>query len=483
MSGGEGERLGPLSARQWAFVLAAITAVAIADDLLRIPVQVSDALEEILVASRSPSALASFWRATFNAAYFRPFRIAQIKLLFDLADGHYWLAYRGFHALLLVVFVLLFTRALRVRTATDLVAAAFGLAVLTGLHTFRTLIQEAFPINHFLEIAVLALGTLVLAQGARRLWTDSVAVLLFVVAVLTLESGVLIWVVAVSAWTFGLRGISARGLAAMTLLLGGYFYLRFVTLSVGMPTLAERSSGYLFEVLEPAQLQERFGDRVWWLRAYNVGSSILSVLFSEPRSGLFAITRSWKEHQVITFQVIAVVSSAITTGFILAAVPKAWRALRRTPAAADGDGTGALVGIAGAVIVASAVVSFAYTKDDIMSTAGAFYAVAAYAAVRGAAGALRNRGRATAAGLTALLFIASATWMSRSLGIHHVASAAAFKTRNDWGLQPGQWAREGRWPSRADERRLLERLRAEALAMPAPNPKFDWPWADRVWGD
>jgi hypothetical protein len=484
MTAADPDRIGPLTARHWAWVLALIATASIADDLLRIPVQVRDALEEILAAYRSPSALDSFWTASFNAAYLRPLRIAQIKALFDLGDGNYWLAYRGFHALLLAACVLLFTRALRVRTVTDLVAAAFALAVLTGLHTFRTLIQEAFPINHFLEIAVFALATLNLAQATRRLWTDLAALLVFAAASLTLESGLLIWVVAVSGWMFGLRGISGRGVLLMTGLLGVYLYLRFVSLSVGVPTLDERSSGYLFGVLEPQELQARFGHRLWWFRSYNVIASVLSVLFSEPQSGVFALTRSWLDGQVVARQVIAAVSSLVTTGLIAAVSVGVARRWARPAAGADDAGQAvALLGIGTAVLMASAVLSFAYTKDDIMSTAGVFYALAAYVAVRHVATACAGWRAAKAAAVVALVFLAAATWSVRSLGIHHVASAAAFKTRNDWALQPGAWRREGRWPAGVDEQRLLQRLRDQALSMPAPNPTFDWRWVDRVWGD
>ena len=476
------DRVGPLSARQWAFALALVTAAAIGDDLLRIPVQVFDALEEILAAHRSPSVFESFWGATFNAAYFRPLRIAQIKVLFDLADGHYWLVYRGFHALLLVACLVLFVRALRVRTATDLAAAAFALAVLTGLNTFRTLIQEAFPINHFLEIAVFSLAALNLAQSARRVWNDVAAVALFAAATLTIESGVLVWVVVASAWLCGLRGISTRGLVVMTALLGAYFYVRFVTLAVGMPTLEERSSGYLFEVLEPRELEARFGQRLWWFRGYNIAASALSVLFSEPRSGVFAITRSWMEKQVVAHQVIALVSSTLTTGLIAVATVR-WARRKGLAAASAADEATPLLGVCGAVLAASAVLSFAYTKDDIMSTAGVFYALAAYVAVRSAIAALAARRWVATVAVVALLFLTGVTWSVRSIGIHHIASAAAFKTRNDWAFQPGRWQREGRWPTRVDEQRLLQRLRAEAIAMPVPNPRFDARWADRVWGD
>jgi hypothetical protein len=472
------ERLGPLSARAWAYLAAAILALAIGDDLLRMPIQVSDALEEILDAYQSPSAAASFWTATFNAAYLRPFRIAQIKLLFDLADGHYWAAYRGFHAALLLLCVWLFTRAMRVKARTDLIAALFGLAALVGMHTFRSTIQEAFPINHFLEIAVAALATVNLAQARPRWWVDATALLLFAAAALTLESGVLVWVVAVAAWLAGWRGISRRGVLLMTGLLGAYFFLRFVSLSVGLPALVERNSGYGLEMLEPSQLEARFaGSRIWWFRTYNVLTSGLSVLLAEPQSGVFVATAAWIEGHAPERHLVAVITSFVTSA-LLAGVAVAWRR-RREPM---DDGT-RLVCVFAAVLAASAAISFSYTKDDIMSTAGMFYALAAYAAVASLLPRLARMRRASAVAVVTLLVVAATGWTIRSAGIHYTAQSYAFRTRNDWAYQPVRWQRQGRWPSRADERQLVGRLRDEALSMKVANPLLWPPWMEDWWGN
>lgn len=72
----------------------------------------------------------------------------------------------------------LFVRVLGVSSAADFAAAAFVLVVLVGLHTFRGTVQEAFPINHFLEIVVLCLVTLNLGASPdtatwRRAWCMS----------------------------------------------------------------------------------------------------------------------------------------------------------------------------------------------------------------------------------------------------------------------------------------------------------------------
>jgi len=194
-------RIRYLNPRAAAYGLASLIAVAIACDVLWMPIQGDDSLSNLLIAQRSPSVWASFNDGLVSQSYLRPFRIAQIKALFDVAQGSdYWLVYRGFHALLVGVAIFLFTRVLRVSTMIDFAAAAFALVTLTGLHTFSGTVREAFPINHYLEIVVFCLLALNLARSRGGIWVDAAAVLTFAVATLTLESGLLIWVVAAAVW-------------------------------------------------------------------------------------------------------------------------------------------------------------------------------------------------------------------------------------------------------------------------------------------
>ena len=469
------ERVWGISVPTWAYALALVTALPIADDLLRIPVQVYDALGEIIDASHAPGLGETFRAATYNASYMRPFRIVQITALFNAAHGHYWLAYRGFHAALLVAVILLFVRALRVRSRSDLLPAAFALAVLTGIHTFRTMVQEAFPINHFLEIAAFVLVTVNLCQGRPHLWRDAVALVTFCAAALTLESGLLVWVTAVAAWLAGWRGVSARGLVVMSVLVVGYFGLR-MTVS-GVPAMAERGSGYFFERLEPSEILARFGDNPWRFRAYNVVSSFLSVPLAEPQGGLFAFTHALWRGRIPSGTAIAVAASLVTTVLMLRC------AVAPVGAGSNVDFTRAMLWICAAVLAASAAMSYAYTKDDIMSTAGVCYALAAYAAVRwwlARAGSMRAPTRAA---LMLTVAVAGLGWSVRSVGIHHLARSAAFKTRNDWAYQPVVWKAEGRWPQDHAEQQLIERLRSEAIGMPVPNPRLQPEWMSEVWGE
>jgi hypothetical protein len=373
--------------------------------------------------------------------------------------------------------LLLFTRALRVRTVADLCAAAFALTVVTGLHTFRSTVQEAFPINHFLEIAVMALVMLNLSQARPRLVVDLSALVLFVIAALTLESGLLVWVVAVTAWLLGLRGVSMRGVVAMTVLLAGYFVLRFGVLSVGTPGLIERSSGFLFDVLDPPELERRFGDRLIVFYAYNVVASALSVLASEPQSGVFVTIGSWLSNRLTAGVALSFITSLVTTALIVVAAVQVLRRYRAS------DSSDRLILLFAAVLAANATLSYAYTKDDIMSVSGMFYGLAAYAAIRFLIDRVTPANRLIAATLTTAILVTGMAWSVRSVGIHHVARTYAFKARNDWATQPGNWKRSGRWPADARSQELITNLRNDALSMKMPNPYFEPPWMERLWGD
>ena len=276
MATGETARLSVGSRpRAAAYLITATLALAFSYDLMRKPIQIPDSLIDILHMQQSPSVYATFQDAVAQRAYLRPLRIVQVKALFDVADGHYWLVFRGFHALLLVCLLLLFTRALRIQSWTDFAAGIFAIMVLTGMHTFRGTVREAFPINHFAEILLFCLLTLNLAQSRGGWWVDVAAAVTFVAASLTLESGLLVWVVAVVAWLCGMRGISRRGVTAMTLLLAVYFVVRFAYLSTGAPGLDERPAGVWLTMMTPGGADQqvwRRSDLVLHLQRRGVGA-------------------------------------------------------------------------------------------------------------------------------------------------------------------------------------------------------------------
>ena len=472
--------------RTTAFIAAAVLALSFSYDLMRMPVQVSDSFIEMLDAQQSPSLVEMFVSIAQRQAYFRPLRLVQIKALFDVADGHYWLVYRGFHAVLLCVALWLFTRALRVRSWPECAAAMFALTVFLGIHTFRGLVQEAFPINHFLEIVVFCLVALNLAQSRGGWWVDVAAVVTFVAASLTLESGLLVWVVIAGAWICGLRGVSTRGVVATTVVLGAYFWVRFQFLSVGTPGLDERSSGFGTTLLEPEDLIRRFGENPTWFYLYNIASSLLTVLFSEPDRGIFHIGRAWFQEYAPAHLYLKIIPSVITTGLL------AWAVVHRLKSRSKGALSTAdqFVLLFGIVLVANSLMSYPYTKHEIMSVAGTFYAFAAYAVARvviehlgGQQAAGDIAGRVTRLTLGVLLVVVAGMWAFRAAGMHYMLQVQAFNERNEWARLDTERLADRDYRSDASAQALAVQLRRDALEMRISNPRLMPRWAQTWWGE
>jgi hypothetical protein len=459
---------------------AAVLVLTFAYGLMRMPVQISDSLEQLLNAQQSSSVLAHFVAWSQRAAYLRPVFFAEVKALFDLADGHYWVVYRGFHALLACALIALFVRALRVRSWDDFSASIFALTVLTGLHTFRGLVREAFPVNHYLQVAVLCLLALNLARSRGGWRVDVAAAITFLVASLTLESGLLVWVVIVAAWASGMRGVSRRGVVAMTALLGLYLWVRFWVLSVGSPGFDERSTGFLLRMLEPEEIEQRFGATPAIFYAYNVTTSFLSVLFSEPDGGVFETLRAWLAGDVPPRLYVAVASSLLSTALIVWAVASRVRGGMRSLR----DDSTQLLAVSAAVVLANAVLSYVYTKHEILSVAGCFYAVAAFVAARHALDRMRAGMPAAARVAIVIVLACTATlWAFRSLGVHHMLRVEAYRVRNDWAGIPAEMWREEGSPRQRQAAGLIRQLRREAIAMPGSNPYLVPRWVDRWWGE
>jgi hypothetical protein len=173
-----------------------------------------------------------------------------------------------------------------------------------------------------------------------------------------------------------------------------------------------------------------------------------------------------------------VVSSVGCTALIAWAAICHWRG--RFPAGRERDRE--LFVVFGAMLAANAALSFAYTKDEILSPAGACYAAAAFAAARWAIDGWRPRGRVASAAVCLALFGLTSLWAFRSAGLHHTLRVQAFKHRNDWARLTVIDAPEG--PAENErEAALLRQLRRDALDMAVPTPDLLGRWPNRWWGE
>lgn len=436
-------------------------AATVCYSVLRIPLQVTDSLIPMLDAQRTQSVVGAFAGGATNAGYFRPLRAAQIQALFNVSNGHYFAAFKGFQAATVVVAFALFLLALSVDSAQRLGALLVALTVLMGIHTFRGTVWEAYPVNHSLEIVAFCLVALVLSRSSGGRWIDLAAEAVFVAAVFTVESGILVWVVLVTAWLTGARGVSRRGVLIVTGLLVAYLVLRFGYLHTGVPALSERSSGFGLQQLNPDELQRRFGAFPYVFYAYNIVTSLLSVLFSEPRAGIWTIPLEFMRGRVAAGTVINVVSSTVTTALIAWFVARRWHVWR----ARQFDRDDQLVVVAMAVILANAVISYSYTKDEILGPAGVFYALAAFAAIvafiRGNADLSGPRTRGIV--VSAAIFVAASGWVVRTAGLHYQMHLMTFYTRNEWVYVDDWLARQQSTPDSAEGKALVRQLRTDAI--------------------
>jgi len=234
-----------------AFAMAGCLAAALAQSVFTVPIQVSDSLEPIVIAARAPSTGELFRQALhFSDNTLRPMRYVEARWLLDAADWmkvSYTTMFRGAHAAMIAALVLVFVWALRVETWLDFTAAAVPLTVLAGLHTTIGVMREAYPVNHYAEVALGALTVLALARGRPRVWGGVLAIALMALNLLLIESAVLIWLVIVTCALVGLPGLSRRiALAATIIVVAGFDVITFTVAKLMLAALVGLYFGFGF---------------------------------------------------------------------------------------------------------------------------------------------------------------------------------------------------------------------------------------------
>lgn len=445
-----------------AWCATALMALVVSMAIVRNPVQVTDSLVPMLKV-QDASTREVFMSKIGGPGFLRPVYWVQIKLLLDGSRGHYAMAYKAFHVLWVALLFFLFACAARVRTKEDAAAFAFAIVVLTGMHTFLGMVWEGYPVNHYLEVAVFSVAAFVLCQSHGGVVADIAAALLFAMASLTLDSGVLVWVVVVAGRLSGLRGVSWRGVAVTTALLAGYIVLRFEVLGVGTPLAGERAVGFGFSRIEPAEIERRFvaTGHLYYFYLYNVVSAFVSVFLSEPINGRWMLTQRLVTGDLDPMVVTSIVSALVATGVLIrfAVVRRRHWTERRF------DRDDQLVIVCVAVALGNAAMCFSYVKDEVMSTAGVFYALAVFAAMRHALASWSHTHRRAAVqtGLAIVFFAASAAWTIRTTGSQYQMLRIGTVDRYEWAHVDEWLAQQNQSPTTAQGIRLVEDLRDEAM--------------------
>ncbi len=455
-----------------AYALAAVLTLGVSACIWGIPLQLTD-FTTYLIDMADLSAWEVLVDRFQSTANFRPFFYLHLKALLEWSGDSYFFTFRIAHVAQLFATVLLLVRLLDVRSATGFAAAGMVVAMLLGLHTTLDTLREG-PMVLPLCVA-LALN---LASAARASWwRDLLAVLLLVVATLTVELGLLLWVVYVVGWLVGWRGVSIRAMVACGALVMVYFGYRFIVLNPGGAELESRWTGIGFLPREPDELERMFGDRMLLLYAYNVVASILTVLFSEPRRGVWYFTAGVVKGELTPWMWVSVVSSLATTGCIVWYAGGRWPQWRRRLFTREDR----VVVVALAVLVANAAISHRYARDVIMVPAGMLYALAAFPALDAALRRLPALPRIRRVAAVAVLLTVSVTWTLRTAGALYVLRTTAYDKRNDWADAVAVLEERRAMPD-DDRRAIVFELRREGLSMSTPHPLLAQPWL-RPWTD
>jgi hypothetical protein len=451
----------------YAIVLAGVTAYF----LFGLPVQLTDSFAN-LMAIQAGSVADVFTSQLHGGDYLRPLLQTQLKIVYEVAHGNYFAWYRGVQAVQVVIALWLSVRLLEPRRLADAAIVPCALAMVLGIHTFAGTILEAFPINTFLTIVLCCLAAANLARTRGGWLVDVAASVLLAFSVLTVESGVLVFIVLVASRIAGERGVSIRGLALATVVLGGYFAMR-AYLDVGVPGFNERPTGFGFRVLEPADAMARFADHPWPFYLYNYLSAILTVLFAEPRGGVWNFVAAVLRGSLPPWEALNVITCTLTTGVLV------WYIARRVPSwmrrRVDRDDGLVLVFLA--VLAANALLCVVYVKDVIMSPAGVFYALAAATAIRSLV--MRTNvamRRHSLAWTVALLALISTGWAWKLLGIHYALRDRAAMSRSEWAYED-EWEVNNHIVIRTPEASVLRQTLVDDAIWrrPAP-PQLDSRW-------
>jgi len=250
--------------------------------------------------------------------------------------------------------------------------------------------------------------------------------------------------------------------------------VRFLQLHVGTPGLDERSSGFGFRVRGADELVQMFGRNRVPFYAYNVVASVLSVLFSEPRAGVFAFTRDLLTSKLQSGSVVAVATSLLSTGVMIWFIARRWRRWLRWELRYEDQ----IFLLSGAVILANAVISFPYVKDVIMNIASVFYGLALCMALRALMEviAVPRIGIERAVLASALLALVSVGWTIRAASFYADMRLRAYKAQVDW-VFVDQWLRDQRVALNTPrQRELVEQLSTQMIAMRVPKIYLEPVW-------
>jgi hypothetical protein len=382
---------------------------------------------------------------------YRPFLDVFTRLAYQVID----LNLGVYHAIVIIEFALiLFALVLVFRPdGTGRVTAAIvALSVAVGLHTSRVLFLFV-PLNAYAISLVIVLAAVVSLMSPRHRRYEWVLLPLTLVGLLWLELAVLIVPLAIVAWRMKAPGVTWRSVVAAAGGLTIYLVARLgfaPSLGMGSP-----ETGFGFSSITSIESAARFGDAQWLLWLYNIGSTVLTVLASEPRAGRFQFVQALTVDSVPAWMWLHVLSSVATTAVVVAGL-----AFVRTRPHRDR----LIAALGGVLIVGGSALAFLYTRDRIGLPAGIGYAMLVYVAVSTLLELTAGR-RSLVLGIVALIGLC---WSVRSAEMFVALRDMAWEHRLEW--------ERGEAVNAALQNPVIGRMRRSALSRAPEDAERDPRW-------
>ena len=405
-------------------------------------------------------ALASWTQAVADAftsgREYRPLFDLAIKASYETAGT--WLPFYQTLVLLLFAAVLMLVVALcRPVGAQRALAACVAVSCVSALHTSRILFGF-WPLNHYAAVMVCVLLAVALALQAATRHFDWLFGPLALVAMFGLELGALIIPLTVVLWWFGAPGIGRRGVLSLVVGAAVYGVVRLTFAEYSGESLYA-DTGFVFQTVDAASLRTRFGDSPWLLWIYNVGSTFLTIVASEPREGVFSFVESLLARDMESWRWFHVGLSTLTTLVVVGGLWRGWPWSERDR----------LLVVAGCALLAfGSALGFLYTRDRIGLPGGIGYALLLYVAIASWLEPAAVKWLRTA--VTVVIALVAAAWVIRSGETFFQLRDLAWDYRTEWTERFDELG------ARQEQTVLLQQLRRAALAKTPADPRRDPAW-------
>ena len=399
------------------------------------------------------------WQVAIGDAFTK---VAEYRPLIDLSTRLVFRSvgidigvYRGIVLLEFVLILVALIVVFRPVGSRQGLAAMLALSVAVGLHTSQILFLFV-PLNAYATSMLMVLAAAVLVITPRLAAYEALLLPITVVAMLWLEIGILIVPLVVAAWLMKAPAVTWRGVVAALAGLAVYLAARW-GVGPGVDGVASTDTGFGFAMLTREQIAAMFDGAPWQLWLYNVVATLLTVLASEPRTGVFRFVDLLMHGHVPSWLWLHVLSSLVTTALVLGALPTIRARPHRERVVAA---LGAVLALGGSAL------GFLYTRDRIGLPVGIGYAMLVYVAVNSLLD--RQTSQRKTIVVRILVGLLAVAWSIRTVERYTQLRDVAWDYHHEW-YRPEAVAA-------GLENPIVDRIRASALKRRPADPSADPRW-------